>query len=85
MTIKRIDIFEYTTSSTIGAVLLGARTEAPHSCPGPSGGGGPNFIFLPEFLFILVRSPCKNLKPYDNPFCEFSNGGEKSKKINYQK
>ena len=25
-------------------------------------------IFLPEFLFILLRSPCKNLKPYDNPF-----------------
>ena len=32
---------------------------------------GPNFIFLPEFLFILVRSPCKNLKPYDNPFWGF--------------
>ena len=31
MTIKRIDIFEYTTSSTIAAVLLRARAEAPPS------------------------------------------------------
>jgi hypothetical protein len=26
---------------------------------------------LPAFLLILVRSPCKNLKPYDNPFWYF--------------
>ena len=25
---------------------------------------------VPEFLFILVRSPCKNLNSYDNPFWE---------------
>jgi hypothetical protein len=41
------------------------------------GGGGPNFIILTEFLFILVRSPCKNLKSYDNPFWDFNNGGKK--------
>ena len=54
------------------------------------GGGGPKFIFFLEFSFLLVRSTCKNLKPYDNPFWEFSNGGKsesesKSEKINYQK
>jgi hypothetical protein len=33
---------------------------------------GPNFIIdLPEFLFILVRSLCKNLRHYDNPFWGF--------------
>ena len=26
---------------------------------------------LPEFLFLLVRSPCKISEPYDNPFCGF--------------
>jgi hypothetical protein len=44
------------------------------------GGGGPNFIFLPEFLFILVRSPCKHLKSYNNPSWDFNNGGKKKKK-----
>ena len=29
---------------------------------------------------MLVRSPCINLKPYDNPFCDFSNGGTKNNK-----
>ena len=28
------------------------------------------FLLLPEFLFILFRSPCKNLNSYDNPFWE---------------
>jgi hypothetical protein len=36
--------------------------------------GGPIFIFLPECLFILVRSPCKNLKTCENPFWDFNNG-----------
>jgi hypothetical protein len=34
------------------------------------GGGGPNFIFSHNFYY-LIRGPCKNLKPYDNPFCGF--------------
>ena len=34
-------------------------------------GAGPNFIFLPNFLFILVRSPFKNLNSYDNPLWGF--------------
>jgi X-X-X-Leu-X-X-Gly heptad repeat protein len=36
--------------------------------PRGPGGGGPNFIFFPEFLLFLFRSPCKNLKSYNNPF-----------------
>ena len=28
---------------------------------------------------MLVRNPCKNLKSYDNPLCQFSNGGNKNK------
>jgi hypothetical protein len=53
----------------------------------PPGGQGVGVqIFLPRILFLLVRSPYKNLKPYDNPFWEFRNGGErKEKKINYLK
>jgi hypothetical protein len=34
-------------------------------------GGGPNFIFFSEFLLFFFIGPCKNLKPYDNPFCGF--------------
>ena len=50
------------------------------------GGGGLNLIFLPEFLFILVRSQCKNLNSYDHPLWDFNNSGVKNKKkINYQK
>ena len=29
---------------------------------------------------MLVRNACKNLKSYDNPLCQFSNGGKKKKK-----
>jgi hypothetical protein len=36
-----------------------------------------NFVLLPEFLFILVRSSWKNLKPYDNPFWDFNNVGKR--------
>jgi hypothetical protein len=28
-------------------------------------------------LLLLVRSPCKILEPYDNPFWDLSNGGER--------
>ena len=43
-------------------------------------GWGSEFIFSPEFLFLLVRSACKNLKPYINPFWDFNIGGMKKKK-----
>ena len=43
-------------------------------------------IFLIWILiFMLLRSPCKDLKPYDNPFWDFSNGGKIKKKINLPK
>jgi hypothetical protein len=32
-------------------------------------------IFWHTFLFILVRSPCNNLKHYDSAFWDFNNGG----------
>jgi hypothetical protein len=28
-------------------------------------------FFIGILLFLLLRSPCKNVKPYDNPFCGF--------------
>ena len=41
------------------------------------GRGGPRLFFLIGILiFILLRSPCKNLKPYDKPFWDFSNRGK---------
>jgi hypothetical protein len=44
------------------------------------GKGGPqNNFFIGILLFLLLRSPCKNLEPYDNPFWGFSNGGNKKK------
>jgi hypothetical protein len=36
------------------------------------GRGDSQKIFLIGILlFLLLRSPCKNVKPYDNPFCGF--------------
>ena len=41
------------------------------------GRGGPQLFFLTGILiFILLRSPCKNSKPYDKPFWDFSNRGK---------
>ena len=28
-------------------------------------------------IFMILRSPCKNVKPYNNPFWVFNNGGKK--------
>jgi hypothetical protein len=28
-------------------------------------------IFFTQFFIIFFRGPCKNLKPYNNPFCGF--------------
>jgi hypothetical protein len=44
-------------------------------------GWGSEFYFLPEFLFIIVRRPCKNLKPYDNPFWGFEQRYQEQQEI----
>ena len=31
---------------------------------------------------MLLRSPCKKLKSYHTPLCQFSNGGNKKTKTN---
>jgi hypothetical protein len=33
------------------------------------------FLFIGILIFMLLRSPCKNLKPYKIPFWDFNNGG----------
>ena len=54
---------------------------SPQICDSAGVGGIPDFLLLIGILiFVLLRSPCKNLEPYGNPFWDFSNGGEK--KIN---
>jgi hypothetical protein len=36
------------------------------------GRGGPrNFFLIGILIFMILRGPCKNLKPYENPFCGF--------------
>ena len=43
--------------------------------------GGPrNLIFIGILLTLLLRSPCKNLKSYDNPLWGKSREGKKKKK-----
>ena len=54
------------------------------SPPGGQGGGGVKFFFTQIFI-IFFRSPCKNLKPYDNPFWDFNNGGRKKEKRRREK
>ena len=48
--------------------------------PGGQGVGVRIFFLLPEFLFILVRSPCKVSNSYDMPLLGFSNGGRREKR-----
>ena len=66
--------------------LLKLPPFSAKKCHSAGGKGGPRIFFLIGILiFMLLRSPCKNLKPYDNPFWDFSNSGKsgkKSKKIN---
>jgi hypothetical protein len=42
---------------------------------------GVRIIFVAEFSYILVGSPCKKFTPYDNPFWDFNNGGNNKRKI----
>ena len=41
------------------------------------GKGVPTFFFNGILIFLLVRSPCKISKPYDNPFWEKVTQGER--------
>jgi hypothetical protein len=46
---------------------------------------GQKIFFIGILLFLLLRSPCKNLEPYDNPFWGFNNGGNKKKEKRKEK
>ena len=41
------------------------------------GRGGLDFFFIGILIFMLLRSPCKISKHYDNPFWERSNNRKK--------
>ena len=43
------------------------------------GGGGPNFIFVPEFLFFFLGAHAKNLNPTTTPSVDLNIGGKKRK------
>ena len=74
------DIFEISPFSGQNRVIWGGR-------------GGPQKFFLIGIpIFMLLRSPGKNLKPYDKPFWgfeqryqEINNNKKRQKKINYLK
>ena len=72
---RSLFIKSYFRSRRWGSSLPGLRTQDPPlSPPGLfwGGRGGPqNDFFIGILLFLLLRSPCKNVKPYDNPFCGF--------------
>ena len=54
-----VAFFEIYPLSGQNRVILGGR-------------GGPRiYFFIGILLFLLLRSPCKNLKPYDNSLCGF--------------
>jgi hypothetical protein len=61
-------LFEISPFSGQNRVILGGR------------GGPQNIFFIGNLLFLLLRSPCKNLKPYDMPLWGFSNGGKKTRR-----
>ena len=53
----------------MGVLAPGSAHARPSARP--LGRGGADFIFLPEFVLFLFRSPCKHLNSYNNPFCGF--------------
>ena len=67
---------------------LQSHIQDPSQKSGPlfwGGKGAPkNLIFIVILLFLLLRSPCQNLKSYDSPFWGKSRGSNKKRK-NYQK
>ena len=67
--------------------LLNLPPLSPQICGSAGGRGGPRLFWLIGILiFLLLMSPCKNLKAYDNPFWSFEQRHEeRKKKINYLK
>jgi hypothetical protein len=49
--------------------------------------GVPDFLLLliGILIFMLLRSPCEKLKPYDNPFWDFNNSGNTRKRRKVEK
>jgi hypothetical protein len=47
------------------------------------GRGGPRIIFFGILLFLLLRSPCKYLEPYDNPFWGFEQRWQEKEERGY--
>ena len=43
-------------------------------------GGISFFLIVPNLFFGSFMSPCKKLKSYHTPLCQFSNGGNKKKR-----
>jgi hypothetical protein len=58
---------------------------SPQICESAGGWGVPKFFFIGILIFMLLRSPCKNLKPYDNPFWGFEQRWREEKKIDLPK
>ena len=52
----------------------------PQICDSAGVGGVPDFFVIGILTFLLLRSPCKNLEPYDNSFWDFNNGGKSMSK-----
>ena len=72
---------------TVAQILLSETAHFGFCLPkivflGGMGGGSPFFSSLIGiFIFLWLRSQCKNLKSYDTPFWGFNNG-RKNKKSN---
>ena len=46
-------------------------------------GASRNFLLNGILIFLVVRSPSKISESYDNPFLDFSNGGNNKKRIKF--
>ena len=55
---------------TIGQLFKIPPFSAQKSHSAGGMGGPPNFFLVGILIFLLLRSPCKISKPYDNPFWE---------------
>jgi hypothetical protein len=80
---KPFEIFK----KTLTDLLLIFSKKKLKIAPNGARGWGSNFIFSLQNFYYFFRGPCKNLKPYANPFGVLNNGIKKKKKKwnNYQK